>query len=91
MLSLQHDPNEDAKAGEKDDFYYHIRLISRKITSEQELIIGGDLTGKVKNKTSDRRVGHNGEGEQNYNGDRIVVLCNTEDLAVVNIFFLNIN
>jgi hypothetical protein len=40
----------------------------------------------VKIKTSDRRVGHYGEGEQNYNGDRIVELCNKENLAVVNTF-----
>lgn len=41
----------------------------------------------MKSKTSNRRVGRNGEGEQNYNGDRIVELFNKEDLAVVNIFF----
>lgn len=44
------------------------------------------MTGEVKSKTSGRRVGRNGEGEQNYNGDRIVEFFNKEDLAVVNIF-----
>jgi hypothetical protein len=73
--------------GEKDDFYYHIRELSRKIISEQEFIIVGDLTGKVKSKTNDRRVGQYGEGEQDDFGDRIVELCDKEDLAVVNTFF----
>jgi len=41
----------------------------------------------VKSKTSDRRGGHYGEGEQNYNGDRIVELCIKEDFTVVNNFF----
>jgi exonuclease III len=36
-------PSEDATDGEKDDFYVYIRDISRKIRSEQKLIITGDL------------------------------------------------
>lgn len=45
----------------------------------------------MESKTNDRRVGQYGEGEQDDYGDRIVELCNKEDLAVANTFFLNIN
>jgi len=68
-------PNEDATDGEKGDFYVHIRDISRKIRSEQKLIITGDLNGKVKSK-----IKTEGENEQNDNGYRIVELCRFADL-----------
>ena len=46
-------PNEDATDGEKDDCV-HVCDISRKIRSEQKLIIR-DLNGKVKSKINYRR------------------------------------
>jgi hypothetical protein len=61
-----------------------------KIESEQEVIIIGDLNGKVKSKTNDKRVGWYGESEQNDNGVGIVELRNEEDMTVL-INFLNIN
>lgn len=48
-------PNEQATHGENGDFYVHTRKINRKIRSEQNLIIIGDLNGKVKSKTNNRR------------------------------------
>jgi hypothetical protein len=48
-------PNEEATHGENDDFYVHTRDINRKTRSEQNLIIMGDLNGKVKSKINTRR------------------------------------
>lgn len=54
VIIAVYDPNEDATDGEKDDFCFHVRDISRKIRSEQKLIII-DLNDKVKSKIDYRK------------------------------------
>jgi hypothetical protein len=54
------------------------------VRSNQELILMGDLIGKVGSRRNDDVVGMHRETEVNGNGDRLITLCKQYNLKISN-------
>lgn len=77
-------PNEDATIMEKDEFYECLEETIGKAKKDQELVIVGDLNGRIRGKQADRVVGRYGDDDENDNGERILQLCYQQDLTILN-------
>jgi exonuclease III len=80
-------PTNDATVKEKDDFYEMLTAQMDIVRSNQELILMGDLNGKVGSRRNDDVVGMHGETEVNDNGDRLISLCTQYNLKISNTFY----
>jgi endonuclease/exonuclease/phosphatase family metal-dependent hydrolase len=61
------------------------------VRSNQELILMGDLNGKVGSWRNDEVVGMRGETQVNVNGDRLISLCKQCNLKLSNTFYYHKN
>lgn len=80
-------PTNDTKDQEKDTFWATLRETIEKIPRRKELIIMGDMNGRVGIRESCRIVGKHGEAEYNDNGERLIEICEQFDLKITNTFF----
>jgi hypothetical protein len=81
-------PTDDATVKEKDDFYEMLTAQMDSVRSNQELILRGDLKGKVGSRRNDEGVGMHGETEVNDNGDRLISLCKQYNLKISDTFMI---
>lgn len=79
-------PNDDSPVTEKEKF---LDTIQNEIANirKKELIIAGDLNGRVGRKENDSVIGRFGEEITNDNGERVIEICELNDLKVTNGFF----
>lgn len=80
-------PTEDASAGEKDQFYDVLKSEIEQINNRKELIIMGDLNGRVGKKIKGKVVGRYREDIVNDNGIRLIETCEESSLKIMNGFF----
>ena len=80
-------PTNDTRDQEKDTFWTILRETIEKIPRRKELIIMGDMNGRVGIRESCTIVGKYGETEYNDNGERLIEICEQFDLKITNTFF----
>ena len=80
-------PTDDSSAAEKDYFMNTLQDEITKIKQNYEIIIAGDLNGRVGKRENDKTVGRFGEQISNDNGERLIDLCELNDLKITNGFF----
>ena len=78
--------NDDATVKIKDDFYEQINDEIRKIGTSREIIVLGDLNGRV-GKNTNNIAGPYGEDNVNDNGNRIITFCDNNNLKILNGFY----
>lgn len=84
-------PNEDSPIAEKEKFLEALQDEIRKVKKHQELIIAGDLNGRVGRRDNDSTVGCFGEDTLNDNGERIIAICELNNLRITNGFYKHRN
>ncbi|XP_049772446.1 uncharacterized protein LOC126159060 [Schistocerca cancellata] len=80
-------PTNDTKDKEKDTFWATLRETIEKIPRRKELIIMGDMNGRVGIRESCKIAGKHEEEEYNDNGERLIAICEQSDLKISNTFF----
>ncbi|XP_030747693.1 uncharacterized protein LOC115876149 [Sitophilus oryzae] len=80
-------PSEDADNNIKDEFYDKLLNTILNINDRKEICILGDLNGRVGQKQNDLVVGQHGEQPVNDNGQRIINMCESLTLKIMNGFF----
>ena len=65
-------PTDDSPVPEKENFMEALHEEVLKIKHKEEVIIAGDLNGRVGKKKNDNTIGQFGEDVMNDNGERIV-------------------
>ncbi|XP_072402128.1 uncharacterized protein [Diabrotica undecimpunctata] len=91
IILATYGPTEDSPANEKERFIEQLQEEMDKRKPKQEIIIVGDLNGRVGRKDNDRTVGPLGEDTINDNGERLVELCEVNDLKIMNGFYKHKN
>jgi hypothetical protein len=79
--------NEDALTQNKEEFFEHLNEEISKIGTSREIIIMGDMNSRVGKKDQDKIVGRYGEDTINDNGNRLINICNQNNLRIMNGFF----
>jgi hypothetical protein len=79
--------NEDALTQNKEEFFEHLNEEISKIGTSRKIIILGDMNSRVGKKDQDKIVGRYGEDTINDNGNRLINICNQNNLRIMNWFF----
>lgn len=79
--------NNDAPVQKKDSFEESLRNIINQIPNKEEIIIAGDLNGRVGRHSNSSVVGMHGEKSLNDNGERLLNICEQFELRITNTFF----
>jgi hypothetical protein len=77
----------DALTQNKEEFFEHLNEEISKIGTSREIIIMGDMNSRVGKKDQDKIVGRYGEDTINDNGNRLINICNQNNLRIMNGFF----
>jgi hypothetical protein len=80
-------PNEDSEATVKDEFFANLSEEIVKSGSGRQLILMGDMNGRIRRKTGNIVGGNFGEDRINDNGERLIELCTQTSLKIWNGFF----
>ena len=82
-------PQTGCPEEEKDGFWSDLEEEIEKVPENERCIVGGDLNGHVgqDNRVIDRIHGGQGYSERNLDGERIVDLAVSSDMALANTFF----
>lgn len=80
-------PSDDADDSTKDAFYEKLKDILINTGHTKEVCILGDFNARVGRKENSTIVGRYGEERVNSNGERLLDLCQSLDLKIVNGFF----
>jgi len=80
-------PTEDSPTNEKDIFMETLQEQIETVKANQELIIAGDLNGRTGKRMNDSTVGPYGEDLTNENGERLIELCEFNNLRITNGFY----
>ena len=79
--------NDDASVSAKDQFFEQLNDEIVKIGDTREVIVMGDLNSRIGHRLSSKVVGPFGEETVNDNGNRIIDLCDQNELRILNGFF----
>ncbi|XP_060528331.1 craniofacial development protein 2-like [Cylas formicarius] len=80
-------PTNDSPATEKITFFETLKEEIEKVKTKQEILIAGDFNGRTGNKAHNKTVGHFGEDTINDNGERLIEICELNDLKITNGFY----
>ena len=82
-------PTEDSEEGVKDSFYHSLEELIAKLPKGDHPVLMGDLNARVGRDTESWRgvIGRQGEETLNRNGHRLLGLCATNNLVILNTFF----
>jgi len=83
-------PINDTEKEAKDVFYEQVQKVLDKIPKHDIVILMGDWNAKVRDQQGGEEgvVGHHGlHGERSENGERIVELCASNNMAIATIVF----
>lgn len=79
--------NDDAPVNVKDQFFEKLNDEIVKVGTTRELIVLGNLNGRTGKKQNDKVVGRYGEETTNNNGERIITICEQNQLKILNGYF----
>ena len=79
--------NDDSTVAVKDQFFEELNEEIGKIGSRREIIVLGDLNGRIGRQIKSKIVGPFGEAAINDNGARIIDVCEQRDMKVLNGFY----
>ncbi|XP_072398049.1 uncharacterized protein [Diabrotica undecimpunctata] len=79
--------SDDETYTNKDEFFAKVNDEITKIGNRRELVVMGDLNGRVGRKVDNKVVGPYGEINQNDNGARLIEICKNHQLKITNGFF----
>jgi hypothetical protein len=77
--------NEDALTQNKEEFFEQLNEEISKIGTSREIIIMGDMNNRVGKKDQNKIVGR--YGEDTINDNRLINICNQNNLRIINEFF----
>ena len=82
-------PQVGCSQQEKDQFYDNLESEMRRIPLHEELVIGGDINRHVGKDRSNFQMEHGGHGygQQNPEGESILIFAQAYDLVVANTYF----
>ena len=82
-------PQQERTDEEKEEFFGNVQTEIGNIKSNKEFIVMGDLNGHVGTTGTryEQSIGHQGIGESNAEGKRILDFCVRNNLAVMNIYY----
>lgn len=80
-------PSDDSDASTKDAFYDKLKDVLINTGHTKEVCILGDFNARVGRKENNNIVGRYGEERVNSNGERLLDLCQSLDLKIMNGFF----
>lgn len=80
-------PTDDSVILLKDEFYAKLTTVLLDINPRKEVILLGDLNGKTGSRNDSKVVGRYGEEIENDSGQRLIELCESLDLKIMNGFF----
>nr|XP_018911551.1 PREDICTED: craniofacial development protein 2-like [Bemisia tabaci] len=79
--------NDDAPVAAKDQFFELLNDEILKVGTSREVIVLGDLNGRTGHRIDCKVVGPFGEDVVNDNGNRIIEVCEQNELKILNGFF----
>lgn len=79
--------NDDALVNKKNEFFEQLHREITNIGDTREIIILGDLNSRTGSKVQDKVVGQYGEQTVNDNGQRLITLCEQNDLKITNGYY----
>ncbi|XP_073989088.1 uncharacterized protein [Rhodnius prolixus] len=87
IMIICYGPNEDELAETKDEFYEMLQKVLDE--EDEDILILGDLNGRVGNNTQgfEKAMGRYGEPETNSNGKRLLRFCLSNELVIFNTMF----
>ena len=77
-----YEPNEDNVVTVKNEFFTNLNKEIVKSGSGRQLILMGDMNGRIGRKNGDTVVGNFGEDMVNDNGERLIELCTQTSLKI---------
>jgi len=80
-------PTDDSDMNTKDKFFDKLSEEINKTKSRQEIILLGDLNGRVGRALNNKIIGQHGEDVINDNGMRWIEICEQHSLKILNGFF----
>ena len=91
VLIATYAPTDDSAINIKENYYEQLAEQLDKVKNYQEVILAGDLNGRVGSKVDDTVVGPFGEEITNESGERLINMCETYKLKITNTFFCHKN
>lgn len=79
--------NDDEPVSVKETFFQQLNDEVLKIGTSRELIILGDLNSRTGRKQNDNIIGRHGEDTSNDNGERLITVCDQNNLRILNGFY----
>lgn len=79
--------NDDSPANKKDEFFEQLNRVITTIGTTREIILLGDLNGRIGKRQQDGTVGPWGEEVRNDNGERLIEICEQNELRILNGFY----
>ena len=79
--------NDDAQIAVKDQFFEQLNDEVLQVGTTREVIVIGDLNGRVGNRRDCKIVGPFGENVVNDNGNRLIEVCEQHELKILNGFY----
>lgn len=80
-------PTDDSDLNTKKDFFDKLSEELNKTKTKQEVLILGDMKGRVGKSLDSKVIGRHGEDVVNDNGSRWIELCDQQELKILNGFF----
>ncbi|XP_044757727.1 craniofacial development protein 2-like [Coccinella septempunctata] len=79
--------NDDSLVSTKDKFFEDLKNEIMKVGKSREIIILGDLNSRVGKNRNSQIVGPYGEDTRNDNGNRLITLCEQNDVKIMNGYY----
>jgi hypothetical protein len=79
-------PTDDSKANPKNEFQSELTLLTN-ISRRKEVTIIGDLNARIGRKGNDPVVGNFGRNVLRDNGERLIEICQTHSIKILNGYF----
>lgn len=79
--------SDDEPFSIKDEFFERVNDEINKIGNTREVIIVGDLNSRVGQRTNSKIIGPYGEINVNDNGERLIDICQSQQLKILNGFY----
>ncbi|XP_030747147.1 craniofacial development protein 2-like [Sitophilus oryzae] len=79
--------NDDTLVKDKEEFFEQLSYEISKIGQSREIILTGDLNSRIGKKLHDKIVGQFREATLNDNGNRLINICDQNNLRILNGFF----
>ena len=86
-------PIENSDEEDKDDFYYTLQMTVDDVPRNDVLLLPGDLSARVRcnNKNREIVMGNHGVGDLTNNGERVINLCEENNLIIGGTIFTHWN